>query len=57
MIKQDPHIAKLKAQKRCFACGEFFSSENVFTDAGWRETEISGMCEKCFDAAFEDTEE
>ena len=42
----------------CFHCNKPFTDENVFTDAGWREIRISGMCEKCFDEItnFEDEE-
>lgn len=46
-----------EAKTHCIACGEPFSDENVFTEAGWRETQISSMCEKCFDGLFEDEEE
>jgi hypothetical protein len=35
--------------KCCIFCKEPFSDKNVFTQLGWRETQISGMCEKCFD--------
>lgn len=37
---------------RCINCGEYFSEHNTFTDAGWRETKISGMCENCYDELF-----
>lgn len=33
----------------CIACKNPFTDENVYSSAGWRETRISGMCEKCFD--------
>lgn len=33
----------------CVECEEPFSEENVHTEAGWRETQISGLCEDCFD--------
>lgn len=36
--------------KCCVFCKEPFSDKNVFTQLGWRETQISGMCEKCFDS-------
>ena len=39
-------------KNHCVFCGEEFSDENVFTEAGWRETKISGSCEKCFDKMF-----
>lgn len=35
--------------KTCICCKEEISNHNVFTQAGWREVEISGMCEVCFD--------
>lgn len=41
----------------CVHCKESFSKTNVFTKEGWAETQISGMCEKCFDEitlSFED---
>lgn len=41
----------------CFACGEDFSEENVLTEAGARETQISGMCEVCFDEMCAELEE
>ena len=33
-------------------CKEAFSDKNVFTQAGWRETKISKMCESCWDNLF-----
>ena len=33
----------------CVCCKEEITSNNVFTASGWREVEISGMCEVCFD--------
>ena len=38
----------------CYACGEVFSPANTHTVQGWKETQISGMCEDCFDALFEE---
>ena len=40
----------------CINCQKPFTEENVFTDAGWRETRITQMCEKCFDEACDDGE-
>lgn len=37
------------SHKNCVICKEEFSHNNVFTDAGLKETQISGMCEVCFD--------
>lgn len=43
---------------RCIHCSEPFAfGVNVFTQAGAREVGISGSCEKCFDAMFEDEED
>lgn len=39
---------------RCMRCREGFSEGNVRTPAGWRETQISGMCENCFDELFKE---
>lgn len=36
----------------CVNCKQPFSVANVFTSAGWRETRLSGMCEKCWDETF-----
>jgi hypothetical protein len=33
----------------CVQCNEPFSNENVYTTAGWLETEVSGLCEACWD--------
>lgn len=41
----------------CEQCNKPFSMENVRTKAGWRETQISGWCETCFDAMFSEDEE
>lgn len=42
---------------RCISCGEPFSPKNVHTKEGWRETQISSICEDCYDALFEDEED
>lgn len=34
---------------RCRCCGQRFSDANVYSEAGWIETRISGLCEVCFD--------
>lgn len=36
----------------CRMCGSEFGSGNCYSPQGWRETQISGTCEKCFDALF-----
>ena len=33
----------------CVECKAPFSDKNTHTTAGWKETQISGMCEDCFD--------
>jgi hypothetical protein len=48
---------KILNYTNCVCCKEEFSKENVFTKEGAAETQISGMCEKCFDAIFEEEEE
>lgn len=40
----------------CISCKEPFSDTNVYSEAGWRETRISQMCEKCFDRCTEEQE-
>ena len=39
---------------KCYTCGQPFTRVNVFTTLGWRETQISGMCEACFDELFKE---
>lgn len=48
--KTHEDIVRCQAEKRCINCGETFSKENIFTELGALETQISGMCEICFDA-------
>lgn len=36
----------------CVHCDKPFTNNNVFTEAGWKETKISGLCERCFDEIF-----
>jgi hypothetical protein len=40
----------------CIDCKQPFTSENVHSPEGWRETQISGMCEDCFDDLFVEAE-
>lgn len=35
---------------QCDICKNAFSPTNVHTRDGWKETQISGLCEDCFDA-------
>lgn len=39
--------------RSCITCSNVFSKANVKTLMGWRETQISGICETCFDKMFE----
>lgn len=48
--------SEAQPQVRCLACGEAFTAKNAHTAAGWRETQISGMCEDCFDELFAEPE-
>lgn len=41
----------------CIQCREGFSPSNVYSEAGWKETKISGLCERCFDEITKDIEE
>lgn len=43
--------------KECVSCKKGFSDTNVHTIDGWLETQISGMCEDCFDEACADVAE
>jgi len=36
----------------CILCHAEFSKKNVTSEMGWRETQISGICEECFDGMF-----
>ena len=40
---------------QCVSCLDPFSPNNTRTKAGWSETQISGMCEDCFDNLFEES--
>ncbi|MGA7811184.1 hypothetical protein [Bradyrhizobium sp.] len=37
----------------CVRCEKRFGDDNCFTQKGWQETQISGLCEKCFDEMCE----
>ena len=41
---------------KCIECSNPFSDANVVSRAGWLETQISGMCENCFDTLFAEEE-
>lgn len=40
----------------CYCCGRV-AKEHCYSSAGLRETEISGMCEECFDEMFNGEDE
>ena len=35
--------------KLCTMCNQEINKDNTFTKDGWKETEITGLCEVCFD--------
>ena len=41
---------------QCICCKQSFTNANVFTSDGWKETQISGFCEACFDDIAEEDE-
>jgi hypothetical protein len=41
----------------CISCKLPFTAERIKTSAGWRETQISGMCEVCYDELFQDAQD
>lgn len=41
----------------CVRCKQPFSSNNVFSAAGWGETKISKLCEVCWDIVMGEEEE
>ena len=42
---------------KCICCGKPFSHDNCYSLAGWKETQISGLCELCFDGCTKEIEE
>lgn len=45
---------QIEDDDKCIDCKEPFEfGVNIFTDAGFLEVAISGLCEKCFDSYFE----
>lgn len=43
---------------KCLECQrDLTSPEAVHSEAGWRETQITGMCEPCFDDLFKENEQ
>lgn len=43
---------KYPPYETCLDCHKPFSDKNVQTPLGWRETQISGICESCFASIF-----
>ena len=41
----------------CSSCGEEISFSNTISPEGWREVDLSGICEKCFDNSTFNLEE
>jgi len=50
--QQDFEEIKYPRNLTCSACRKLFSNANTHTALGWKETQISGFCEDCFDALF-----
>lgn len=52
----EPIADKLGYSRRnghnCVRCSDAFTNANVYTAAGWRETKLSGLCERCWDEVF-----
>lgn len=47
------HPQEAKAKGLCFVCGQP-ALPRCYSDAGRREFQISGTCELCFDAMFQE---
>jgi len=41
----------------CISCKQPFTAERVKTVPGWRETQISGFDEICYDELFQDAQD
>lgn len=33
----------------CICCGQRFSDDTIWSEAGWIESQVSGLCEACID--------
>ena len=51
------NIREQQAIRHCLQCKEVINTDNVFTEAGRKEVEISGICEVCFDYSLDTTVE
>ena len=47
--------AKGLQYKGCIQCRAPFTTENTHSAPGWRDTQIIGMCEDCYDGLFEES--
>lgn len=47
----------LRHPNGCTSCKQPFTSANVRGDMAWRETQISGLCENCWDKVFAEKED
>lgn len=50
LLKEAGFERGLSQGDTCAHCGMTFTFDNVHTDAGWMETQISGLCETCYDS-------
>lgn len=57
MARQAFGVAPSDVPGKCISCREPFSPNTVFTEAGWRETKISGICEACWDKMFQEDDD
>ena len=51
---EDIYRFNVPIYKECINCSQPFTDKNVYSQDGWKETQISGMCEQCFDITFDD---
>lgn len=49
-VRGPGELVSAPSASHCRCCGNRFSDGNVFSEAGWIETRISGICEVCYDA-------
>jgi len=52
-FKQLKEAGKIRYD-RCLICHKPFNDENTKTELGWRDTQIIGFCETCYDEVFEE---
>jgi hypothetical protein len=56
LAKFRQEAAAARALGRCVICGQE-AAPKIYSEAGRREYEISGSCERCFDEMFAEDEE